>query len=138
MTSFIPFPLNIMFPGAAGNMQSFESRAFSPTYTFNFAGNAEIEREVTEDVATYGRQIGWLNDIVLALAKAAPDSLKDDSATGSLKQLKDAMAKIEAIKERRASSAYDQARSALETLAKTDKAELSRLLRTFDGPQAKA
>lgn len=136
MNSFIPFPLNIMFPGAAGNMQSFESRAFSPTYTFNFAGNAEIEREVTEDVATYGRQIGWLNDIVLALAQAAPDSVKDDSAAGSLKQLKDAMAKIEAIKERRASSAYDQAHSALEALARADKAGLTRLLRTFDEPPA--
>ncbi len=138
MNSFMPFPLNIMFPGAAGNLQSFEGRAFSPTYTFNYAGNAEIEREVSEDVASYGRQIGWLNDIVLALAKAAPDSMKDSAADGSLQKLKDAMVKIEAIKERRASSAYGQAQTALEALARTDKAALTRLLRSFDEPPARA
>ena len=75
---------------------------------------------------------------MLALAQAAPDSVKDDSAAGSLKQLKDAMARFEAIKERRSSSAYDRTCSALEALAKTDKAGLSRLLRSFDEPRAQA
>lgn len=132
MNSLMPFPFNIMFPGAAGNAQSFDARAFSPTYTFNFAGNAAIEREVSEDVASYGRQIGWLNDIVLALAEADPDSMTGGKAAGSLEKLKSAMAKIEVIKKRRANDAYDEARDALAALAKTDRAALARLLRSFD------
>ncbi len=137
MTNLMPFPFNVMFPGAAGNVQSFDARAFSPTYTFNFAGNAAIEREVSEEVASYGRQIGWLNDIVLALAKSDPDSMTGGPAAGSLEKLKTAMAKIEAIKKRRAADAYDEARDALQALAKTDKAALARLLRSFgDAPPA--
>jgi len=69
-----PNPLNIMFPGAGGNFQSFDF--WSPPVSVNFAGNPAVEREVTEDVASYGSQIGWLNDIVAALAKAAPDALR--------------------------------------------------------------
>jgi hypothetical protein len=70
-----PYPLNIMFPGAAGNWQAFDARFLSPNVSVNFAGNPTVEREVTEDVASFGTQIGWLNDIVSALAAAAGDSL---------------------------------------------------------------
>ena len=69
-----PNPLSIMFPGAGGNFQSFDF--WSPRVSVNFAGNPAVEREVTEDVASYGSQIGWLNDIVAALAKAAPDAVE--------------------------------------------------------------
>ena len=36
------------------------TRWWSPNISLNFAGDAGIEREVNEDVASYGRQIGWL------------------------------------------------------------------------------
>ncbi len=71
-----PYPLNIMFPGAAGNWQAFDARFLSPNVSVNFAGDPTVEREVTEDVASFGTQIGWLNDIVSALAAAAGDSLE--------------------------------------------------------------
>ena len=61
-----PYPFNI-FPGAGGNWQTIDTRWWSPTVSVNFAGNPAVEREVTEDVASYGRQIGWLSDIVIAL-----------------------------------------------------------------------
>jgi hypothetical protein len=63
-----PNPLNIMFPGAGGNFQTFDF--LSPRVSVNFAGNSASEREVTEDVGSYGSQIGWLNDIVAALAES--------------------------------------------------------------------
>ena len=77
------------FPGAGGNWQEIMTRWWSPNITMNFAGNAAIEREVNEDVASYGRQIGWLNDIVAALAAAAPGEIEaDPAATDSLAKLK--------------------------------------------------
>lgn len=128
-----PYPLNIMFPGAAGNWQAFDARFLSPNVSVSFAGNPMIEREVTEDIASYGTQIGWLNDIVHALAKAAPDSVNaSPEAKSALKKLDDAMKEIEKIKKRRKSSTYDSARDALATLGETDKAGYGRLVRSLD------
>jgi hypothetical protein len=126
-----PNPLNIMFPGAGGNFQSFDF--WSPRVSVNFAGNPAVEREVTEDVASYGSQIGWLNDIVAALAKAAPDALKgNDEAADALKSLNDAMQKIDEIKLRRKTSAYDTARDALVKLGCADKSAYKRLVNSLD------
>jgi hypothetical protein len=126
-----PNPLNIMFPGAGGNFQSFDF--WSPRVSVNFAGNPAVEREVTEDVASYGSQIGWLNDIVAALAKAAPDALKgNEDAEDALKSLNDDMQKIEAIKARRKANAYDTARDAIASLGAADKAAYKRLVTSRD------
>lgn len=64
-----PNPLDIMFPGAGGNFQTFEF--WSPRLSVSFVGNSASEREVTEDVGSYGSQIGWLYDIVAAESGAA-------------------------------------------------------------------
>jgi hypothetical protein len=126
-----PNPLNIMFPGAGGNFQSFDF--WSPRVSVNFAGNPAVEREVTEDIASYGSQIGWLNDIVAALAHAAPDALKgSEDAEDALKSLNDAMQKIEAIKARRKANAYDTARDAIASLGAADKAAYKRLVTSLD------
>jgi len=130
----LPNPFNIMFPGAGGNFQTFDF--WSPRVSVNFAGNPAVEREVNEDVASYGRQIGWLNDIVVALAKTAPDTLKADAeAERALKMLKEAMAKIDDIKKRRKANALDMARDALANLGAADKAAYGRLVRSLDPDQ---
>ena len=126
-----PNPFSIMFPGAGGNFQTFD--LWSPRVSVNFAGNPAVEREVTEDVASYGSQIGWLNDIVAALAKAAPDALKgNEEAEGALTSLNDAMRKIEGIKQRRKTTAYDTARDALAKLGSADKDAYKRLVTSLD------
>ncbi len=126
-----PNPLNIMFPGAGGNFQSFDF--WSPRVSVNFAGNAGVEREVNEDVASYGKQIGWLNDIVAALAKAEPNALKENKdAEGALNSLTEAMQKIDAIKKRRKANAYDAARDALSRLGAADKDAYKRLVTSLD------
>ena len=128
MTTF-PNPFNV-FPGAGGNWQEIMSRWWSPNISLNFAGDAGIEREVNEDVASYGRQIGWLNDIVEALIAAAPDEVKAQAnAKGSLKKLQDAQQKIDEIKQRRKTNALDKARGALSAL---DENAYRRLLRSLD------
>ncbi len=111
---------DIFFPGAAGNWQEIVTRWWSPNISLNFAGNAGIEREVNEEVASYGRQIGWLNDIVEALAAASPDAVKTGAAADSLAKLKKAQEKIAEIKARRKANALDKARAALAALPEDD------------------
>jgi hypothetical protein len=133
----LTFP-DIFFPGAAGNWQEIMTRWWSPNIAFNFAGNASIEREVTEDVASYGRQIGWLNDVVAALAKDSAAVKDDAKAKQAYKALMEARDKIEAIKQRRQRSALDNAREALAKLAAADNGAYSHLVRSLDPDQPPA
>lgn len=124
-------PFNI-FPGAGGNWQTIDTRWWSPNISVSFAGDPGIEREVNEDVASYGSQIGWLNDIVVALAAAAPEAVKANAeAQAALKKLKEARDKIEKIKKRRKTSALDKARDALADLGAADKDAYGRLVRSL-------
>jgi hypothetical protein len=125
-------PLNI-FPGAGGNWQEIMTRWWSPNISLNFAGNAGVEREVNEEVASYGRQIGWLDDIVLTLAEAAaPQTLKkaDDSLT------KQAADKIAEIMKRRSTSALSAARDALDRLKAADKTAYDYLISTLQADRS--
>jgi hypothetical protein len=83
---------------------------FSPT--FNFAGNAPLEKEVVENIASYGRQLGWLNEVVLALAQHEP--VPDDT----VKQIRKTARRIEALKKSKADSALEDAEDALARLKK--------------------
>jgi hypothetical protein len=127
---------NIMFPGGAGNWQEIMTRWWSPNISLNFAGDTGIEREVNEDVASYGRQIGWLNEIVEALAAVAPDAVKAGAAADALASLTAAQKKIEAIKQRRRASTLDKARDALAALDQDDYRPLLRSLDPNEPPSA--
>ena len=129
------FP-NIMFPGAGGNWQEIMTRLWSPNISLNYAGDAGIEREVNEDVASYGRQIGWLNEIVEALAAAAPNAVKANAAADSFAKLKAAQEKIAEIKTRRKANALDKARAALSALDRDDYRTLLRSLDPNEPPSA--
>ena len=45
---------------------------FSPSLTVNYAGDPEVEDRVVTEVASYGKQLGWLMEIAIALAKKQP------------------------------------------------------------------
>ena len=45
---------------------------FSPSLTVNYAGDPKIEDRVVTEVAGYGRRLGWLTEIALALANEQP------------------------------------------------------------------
>src|SRR5689334_10974816 len=102
------------FPGAGGNWQEIMTRFWSPTISLNFAGDAGVEREVNEDVASYGRQIGWLNEVVLALSANAKIA-SGSQAADALAKMKMAAERIEKIKDRHKESALERARDALKT-----------------------
>jgi hypothetical protein len=94
-------------------VQRFDSPWFAPHYTFNYAGNATIEQRIAADVASVGRQIGWLNEVVLALARNAelPEEVRK-----TLQRMDDAAAKIDQIKAANKQNALDVAIDALDRL----------------------
>lgn len=107
-------------PGAGGNWQEIMTRWWSPNISVNFAGNADVEREVSEDVASYGTQIGWLNEVAMALAATLLPADVDPKAREALANIKAADEKIGRIIMRRKGNAMDKAREALKELSKTD------------------
>jgi hypothetical protein len=82
------------------------------------AGNDETELRVLREVASYGRQIGVLSDLVLGLAKRLPAAELDDDARHALDQLEEMASRIERIKQGQAPlpPTADQARSQLQVL----------------------
>jgi hypothetical protein len=98
---------------------------FSPAVTYNFAGDATIEKQVVESVASYGRQIGWLNEVVLALA----DGKTPPAAT--VERMRQAAKEVEALKAIHASSAFADATDALARLKKESPRNYDRLLLTL-------
>lgn len=82
----------------------------SPAITVNYAGDASVEERVASDVASNGKQIGWLNEIVLALAR------KEDPDPRTVARLAQAIEDIEDIKQRMKKSALGNAVDALDQL----------------------
>ena len=100
---------------------------FSPTVTVNYAGDPVIEDRVVTEVASYGRQIGWLSEIALALAKNKP--LPEET----LRRLEKATAEIAAIKKDVQRTAVDAANAALDRLERDDPAAYQKLMRERRG-----
>jgi hypothetical protein len=96
---------------------------FSPSVTVNYAGDAAVEDRVVTEVASYGKQLGWLTEIAIALAKKQP--LPDET----LRRLEQASQEIEAIKKKVRPSAVEAAGEALDRLRRDDPAQYEKLLR---------
>lgn len=96
---------------------------FSPSLTVNYAGDPVVEDRVVTEVASYGRQIGWLSEVVLALAK------NETPPSDALNRLKEAAEKIEAIKTKVHRSSLDVANAALDRLARDDETAYHELIR---------
>lgn len=94
----------------------------------NYAGSPEIEREVVEKVASFGKQLGIITDAVLALADGKP---KDDKAIVRLEEI---AAKIAELKNQNKASLADQARGAMERLEKAEPATARRIAAEFAKP----
>jgi hypothetical protein len=83
--------------------------------TVNYQGSPDIETEVVRDVASFGRQIGWLSEVVLELCKTHPPQ---GAAKDAEVKLQEAAKRIKAIKDRREESARIEATEALERFRK--------------------
>jgi hypothetical protein len=94
----------------------------------NYAGNADIEKEVVEKVASYGKQLGVITDVVLELAGDKPPK-----GEHPLAQLREIAAKVRKVKEEHKRSLSEQASDAMEKLARSDEAEAQRIAREYAG-----
>lgn len=117
-------PFSIFWPLSGNVEQRMVTPWFSPTITTNnFAGDAGIEERVVKDVASYGKQIGYLNEIVLALAEGKAPSKK------SIGQLANVVKEVEEIKAKQRRSRLDRAIDALDDLRKDQPEEYEKLIR---------
>jgi hypothetical protein len=92
------------------------------------AGNGEVEKEIF-DVASYGRQLGLINDVLLALA--SPGTVPQAQAKESLAKLKAVHGEVEQVKSRNKAKLARSATAVLEKLAANDPDELARVLARF-------
>jgi hypothetical protein len=125
-TGFDPFWM-FRLPLSGDVNQRITAPWFSPSLTVNYAGDPAIEDRVVTEVASYGKQLGWLNDIVLALANQQPVP-KD-----TLGCLEKAVEKINAIKKETQLSAVDAANNALDRLKRDEPDAYAELLRERQG-----
>src|SRR5437588_5411819 len=88
----------------------------------SYAGNAGIEKEVVEKVASYGKQLGIITDVVLELAGDKPPKGEQPLA-----QLREIAAKVRKVKEEHMRSLTDEANDAMAKLANSDEAEARRI-----------
>ncbi len=72
------------------------------------SGNPDLERQITDRVASYGRQLGRLLDAVEVLIRAADRRSLDDDDRRAIDELLAMRAEIEALKDRASSSRLDR------------------------------
>lgn len=118
-TPFDPFVF-FKAPWSGDVWQRINSGWFSPT--FNFAGDAKIEERVVSEVASYGKQIGWLSEIALAQTRG------EKPAVETVAKLIKAVNEIEEIKAAESSSALRTAVDALERLKTVDPEQYRKLI----------
>lgn len=93
------------------------------------AGDAEIEREVFHEVASYGKQLGILTDSLLAVVRELkPEALEEIRA---LEQLQDIQRQVEKIKSDRKEQTRERAKQILDKLAQSDPEFLVELLEGY-------
>ena len=126
LTDLIPPFVNPLLgvPYNLGNMQKIFTSWFSNSTTVNnnFAGNWPIEERVITDVASYGAQLGWISEIVLALAK------NDNLSTDAVKKLAKAAKHIDRIKHEFGRNAAEKASDALDRLKKDAPGEFRKIV----------
>jgi hypothetical protein len=98
---------------------------FSPSLTINDGGDQAIEARVVNEIASYGKQIGWLNDVILALAENAD---LPDHVTRTVHRIAEATRKIEELKAAAADEALGKAVESLNFLQQHQPGAYARLL----------
>jgi hypothetical protein len=113
------FPFTFNFPSGDVDLGGI----FSPNISVSYAGNPAIERDVVENVASFGKQLGVISEALLEIAEGDPGE--------KIGRLKEMVADIEDVKERRKRDMKRDAEAAIERLAKLDEPALKALLRRY-------
>ena len=113
------FPFTVNFPSGDVDLANW----FSPRIDVTYAGTPAIERDVVENVASFGDQLGTLIDAVVVLAGE-----RKGKELADLRALK---TKVDEVKERHKRDIKQSAKAAIERLAELDEPALKSLLRRY-------
>jgi len=89
------------------------------------AGNGQLEKKAFE-VASYGRQLGWITEVLLAAQGS--DAVTPGKADASLSKLEAAYREIEAVKKQSRAELTEAASAALDKLREADPVALEMLI----------
>ena len=95
------------------------------------AGNGDVEKQIF-DVASYGRQLGLITEVLLA--NTSKGTIAPKQAAKALAQLEDVYAEVEAVKSRNCEKLSQSAVAVLEKLAASNPDELAQVLARFSNP----
>jgi hypothetical protein len=120
---------HIHFPYSGSFAQSVEPNT---NWFFNAirpeAGIADVERRVF-DVASYGRQLGLITEVLLAMAD--PQAIDKKKTNKSLERLKEIYHEIEKVKEESEAQVAETAIALLDKLRTMRSRELGRILQRY-------
>lgn len=92
------------------------------------AGDGRVEREVFENVASYGKQLGWLTELIIALAdRSRLEQEESRSALPALEKLELLQQRIGEVKEREAEQFEVRVANWLKELKVKDPASFERV-----------
>lgn len=94
------------------------------------AGNGRIEKEIFQQVASYGRQLGLISEVLLS--REGSGIIDQTKAQESLTRLKEIYEKTEKLKSENKEKIVDTAIKLLEELKSTDSDALRDVLCRFD------
>jgi hypothetical protein len=126
-SGFDPFSWMFNSPFSGDVRQRNTAPWFSSALTVNYAGDPVFVDRVVTEVASFGRQIGWLTEIALALAKHQP------APKETLESLEKASLDIEEIKKKVLRSPLDAANAALDRLKLKDLDAYEKLIHERQG-----
>lgn len=93
------------------------------------AGNGALEQKIHEDIASYGRQLGLMAEVLLGLAGS--DKVAPGQAAKALARLEEIQDRVEGLKAREHDASVQAAVRALEHLAASDPAALASAIERF-------
>ncbi len=101
--------------------------------TVNYKGDANIEKNVIENVASYGKQLGILTDAVLKLANRSLPRKPDEPDEDPIARLHEIAVEIEKLKDTHKTSLLKQAQDAMDKLAANNPASASYIASKYVG-----
>lgn len=103
--------------------------------TVNYAGNASIEKNIIENVASYGKQLGILTDAVLKLADRSIPQKAGEPAQDPIARLHEIAVQVEKFKDAHKTSLLNEARQAMDRLAADNPATASYVASKYVEPK---
>lgn len=97
------------------------------------AGDGATEQQIHEGIASYGRQLGLLTEVLLSMH--GDPSIPPEQARDSVRRLQEIRREVEALKAREKPTLAESAAAVLDRLAREDPAACAQLVQRFAPPR---